>query len=40
MLNLSKKNNTTTIIATHNLDLINKLDLCLKIEKGKLIEFN
>tara|TARA_Y100000813_G_scaffold188198_1_gene162253 strand:+ start:367 stop:1035 length:669 start_codon:yes stop_codon:yes gene_type:complete len=38
ILNLSKKNKTTSIIATHNLDIIKKLDLCYKIEKGMLIE--
>ena len=34
---LSKKNNTITIIATHNTKFIRKLDMCFKIEKGKLI---
>lgn len=35
---LSKKNNTLTIIATHNTKFINKLDICFKINEGKLIE--
>tara|TARA_X000001036_G_scaffold418677_1_gene437746 strand:- start:376 stop:972 length:597 start_codon:yes stop_codon:yes gene_type:complete len=39
ILSLSKKNKTTSIIATHNLDIIKKLDMSFKIEKGKLIEF-
>jgi lipoprotein-releasing system ATP-binding protein len=39
ILSLSKKNKTTSIIATHNLDIIKKLDISFKIEKGKLIEF-
>ena len=38
ILNLSKKNKTTSIIATHNLEIIKRLDVCYKIEKGKLIE--
>ena len=39
ILSLSKINKTTSIIATHNLDIIKKLDISFKIEKGKLIEF-
>ena len=35
---LSKKNNTLTIIATHNTKFIRKLDICFKIDEGKLIE--
>ena len=35
---LSKKNNTLTIIATHNTKFIKKLDICFKISEGKLIE--
>ena len=38
ILNLSKTNKTTSIIATHNLEIIKRLDVCYKIEKGKLIE--
>ena len=38
ILSLSKKNKTTSIIATHNLEIIKRLDVCYKIEKGKLIE--
>ena len=38
ILNLSKKNKTISIIATHNLEIIKRLDMCYKIEKGKLIE--
>ena len=38
ILSLAKKNNTTSIIATHNLEIIKRLDICYKIEKGKLIE--
>ena len=38
IIELSKKNNTLAIIATHNTKFINKLDVCFKIEKGKLIE--
>ena len=38
ILNMAKKNKTTSIIATHNLDIIKRLDICYKIEKGKLIE--
>ena len=34
----SKKNNTLTIIATHNTKFIKKLDICFKINGGKLIE--
>ena len=36
--NISKKNNTITIIATHNTNFINELDICFKIDKGGLIE--
>ena len=38
ILNLAKKNKTTLVIATHNLKIIKRLDICYKIEKGKLIE--
>ncbi|MAI59521.1 MAG: hypothetical protein CMM92_00690 [Rickettsiales bacterium] len=38
ILNLSKKNKTISIIATHNLEIIKRLDVCYKIERGKLIE--
>lgn len=38
IIELSKKNNTLAIIATHNTKFISKLDVCFKIEKGKLIE--
>ena len=38
ILNLSKKNKTISIIATHNLEIIKRLDMCYKIERGKLIE--
>ena len=38
ILNLSKKNKTISIIATHNLEIIKMLDVCYKIEKGMLIE--
>ena len=38
ILSLSKKNKTISIIATHNLEIIKSLDVCYKIEKGKLIE--
>ena len=36
---LSNERKLTTIIATHNLNLIKKLDKCFTIEKGKLIDF-
>ena len=35
---LSKKNNTLNNIATHNTKFIKKLDICFKINEGKLIE--
>ena len=38
ILSLTKTNNTVSIIATHNLEIIKRLDICYKIEKGKLIE--
>ncbi len=38
ILSLAKKNKTTSVIATHNLEIIKRLDICYKIEKGKLIE--
>ena len=38
MLDLTKKNKTISVIATHNLEIIKRLDICYKIEKGKLIE--
>ena len=34
------KNNTLTIIATHNINFINKLDVCFKIIKGELLEIS
>ena len=40
ILELSKKNKSTSIIATHNLNLIKKLDICYKIERGKLVEYS
>ena len=40
ILELASKNNGISIIATHNLKLIKKLDLCFKIEKGALIEYS
>ena len=40
ILELSKKNKSTSIIATHNLDLIKKLDICYKIERGRLVEYS
>mgnify|MGYP001359216008 CR=1 FL=1 len=39
IIELSKNNNSVSIIATHNLEIIKKLDLCYRIEKGKLVEF-
>ena len=39
LIELSKSENIVTLIATHNLKLIKKLDLSYKIEKGKLVEF-
>ena len=38
ILSLAKTNNTVSIIATHNVEIIKRLDICYKIEKGKLIE--
>ena len=38
ILSLTKTNNMISIIATHNLEIIKRLDICYKIEKGKLIE--
>ena len=38
IIELSKKNNTLAIIATHNTKFISKLDVCFKIQMGKLIE--
>ena len=35
---LSEQNKTLTLIATHNKKFMDKLDVCLRIEKGKLIE--
>ena len=35
---ISRKNNTLSIIATHNVKFIKKLDICFKVEKGMLIE--
>ena len=37
--NLSFERELTTIIATHNINLINKLDKCFVIDKGKLFDF-
>ena len=37
--NLSKSNNTTTILATHNLNLIRKLDKSFELKGGKLVQF-
>ena len=39
ILELVTEQNTISIIATHNLDLISYFDICFKIEKGKLVEF-
>ena len=36
---LSNERKLTTVIATHNLNLIKKLDKCYTIEKGKLLDF-
>ena len=33
---LSRKNNTLTIIATHNTKFITKLDVCFRIERRKI----
>ncbi len=38
IIKVAKQNNTLCITATHNLNLIKKLDLSYKIEKGQLIE--
>ena len=38
ILKMSKINNSLCIVATHNLKLINNLDVCMRIEEGKLIE--
>ncbi len=37
-LELVKKDNMTTLMATHNLDLAKKMDRILKVEHGKIIE--
>ena len=39
IIDLSKKKNILTIFATHNLNLIKKLDKSFKIDRGKLVEF-
>ncbi len=36
---LSNERKLTTVIATHNINLIKKLDKCYTIEKGKLLDF-
>ena len=38
IIDLSKKKNILTIFATHNLNLIKKLDKSFKINRGKLVE--
>jgi len=38
ILKMSRINNSICIVATHNLRLIKKLDLCMRIENGKLVE--
>ena len=38
ILELTNEENTITIIATHNQDLLSYLDINFKIEKGKLVE--
>ena len=37
--NLSKSNNITTILATHNLNLIRQLDKSFELKGGKLVQF-
>ncbi|MFL2661724.1 MAG: ABC transporter ATP-binding protein [Alphaproteobacteria bacterium] len=37
--NLSNRNKTTTILATHNLNLIRQLDKSYEIRGGKLVQF-
>ncbi len=39
ILKLANSQNTLTITATHNLNLIKKFDSCYKLEKGQLIEY-
>ncbi len=39
ILTLIKENQTTAIIATHNLNIIKMFDQCFRIDGGKLIEF-
>ena len=39
IIDLSKKKNILTIFATHNLNLIKKLDKSFKINRGKLVKF-
>jgi len=38
IIKLSKINQILTVIATHNLNLIQQLDKCFRIEKGNLNE--
>ena len=39
MIKLAKEKNTITILATHNLNLINKINKSYKILDGNLIEY-
>ncbi len=39
IINLAKKNNTITILATHNINLIRKLKKSYKIDGGNLFDF-
>ena len=39
MIKLAKEKNTITILATHNLNLINKINKAYKIFDGNLIEY-
>ena len=39
IINLSQNQNTITITATHNHELLSEFDVCYKINKGKLVEF-
>lgn len=38
ILELTDEEKTITIIATHNNDLLSYLDICFRIDKGKLVE--
>jgi len=40
MLNLNKKYHTTLIIVTHNLSLAKKMDRCLGLTHGKIVELS